>query len=86
MEELAHQTDTKSKQNFKVWYDRTAHLRSFKEGDLVLVLMPDAQDKLSARWQGPYSIMKQVSPASYELGMADHCKRKRQCHVNMIAP
>ena len=29
--ELEHQTDTKSKQNSKVWYDRTAHLRSFKE-------------------------------------------------------
>ena len=40
MGELAYHTDAKSKQNSKVWYDRTAHL--FKEG--VLVLMPDSQD------------------------------------------
>ena len=67
MGELAHHTDTNSKQNSKVWYDRTSHLRSFKEGGLVLVLMPDAQDKLSAHWQDPYSITKQVSSVSYEL-------------------
>ena len=48
--------------------------------------MPYAQDKLSAHWQGPYSIMKQVSPVPYELDMADHHKRKRQFHVNIIAP
>ena len=48
--------------------------------------MTDTQDKLSAHWQGPHSIMKQVSPVSCELDMADHRKRKRQFHVNMIAP
>ena len=53
----------------KVWYDRDARSRSFAEGDQVLVLLPVGSDKLSAQWQGPYNVLKQVSPVSYCIDM-----------------
>ena len=44
----------------KAWYDREARDCSFQPGEEVLVLLPTTAAKLTAQWQGPYSIVKAV--------------------------
>ena len=68
----------------KRWYDRNARQREFKVGDNVLVLLPTATNKLLAKWQGPYPVMRKVGPVTYEINMFDHVKKKRILHVNML--
>ena len=43
-------------------------------------------DKLAAQWQGPYSVIEQVSPVTYVIDMSVKKKRKRNLHVNMLKP
>ena len=50
----------------------------------MLVLLPSVTNKLLAQWQGPYPVMKQVTPVTYEVDMYDHKKRKSTLHVNML--
>ena len=84
MGSIARESEETAKIKTKVWYDRDARSRSFTEGDQVLVLLPVGSDKLSAQWQGPYTVLKQVSPVSYCIDMHDKRKRQRQFHVNML--
>ena len=50
----------------------------------MLVLLPTSQEKLSARWQGPYTVLKRVGQVDYLVDMHDHQKRRRILHVNML--
>ena len=68
----------------KQWYDRNTQSRSFQPGDQVLVLLPILTRKLLAKWQGPYPVLRRVGRVNYEVDMADHRKRKRIFHVNML--
>lgn len=81
---IATAAEEMAKSKTKVWYDRGARSRSLTEGDQVLVLLPVGSDKLSAQWQGPYTVLKKVSPVSYCIDMHDKKKRRRQFHVNML--
>ena len=54
MSELVRETLAKAQLYQKTWYDKGVHLREFKMGDLVLVLLPTSSSKLLAQWQGPY--------------------------------
>ena len=49
----------------KKWYDRNARGRCFTAGDQVLVLLPSSTSKLTARWQGPYQVVKRVGEVNY---------------------
>ena len=55
----------------KVWYDRNARQRTFVVGEQVLVLFPAQKDKLLAEWQGPYTIHKRITDATYEIFMPE---------------
>ena len=68
----------------KQWYDRNTQSRSFQPGDQVLVLLPTLTSKLLAQWQGPYPVLRRVGRVNYEVDMADHRKRKRIFHVNVL--
>ena len=50
----------------------------------MLVLLPTSTSKLLAQWQGPYPVLRRVGRVNYEVDMADHRKRKRIFHVNML--
>ncbi len=69
-----------------MWYDRSARDRDLAVGSQVLVLLPTSKQKLSAQWQGPYSIIKKINSVSYEVGMHDKAMSKRRFHVNMLQP
>ena len=74
----------KAQRQQKAWYDKNARNRSFETGDQALILLPVPTNKLMAQWQGPYSILRQVGPVTYEVDMFDRRKRRRILHVNML--
>ena len=68
----------------KTWYDKGARERSFQPGDQVLVLLPTTAAKLTAQWQGPYTVVEQVGKVNYKLKMPDRRKKTAIFHVNML--
>ena len=74
MSELARENFQKSQVKQKTWYDCKAREQSFDKGDKVLVLLPSSTNKLSAEWQGPYSIERKVGKVDYEVNMGDRRK------------
>lgn len=75
MSELVEQNMSRSQNQQKAWYDRTARTRRFEPGDKVFVLLPTSTNKLLAQWEGPYDILRKVGRVTYEVDMVD--KRKR---------
>ena len=53
-------------------------------GDHVLVLLPTATNRLLAKCQGPYPVLRKLGPVTYEVNMFDHLNRRRIFHVNML--
>ena len=50
----------------------------------MLIILPTTNEKLSARWQGPYQVLKRVGKVDYLVDMHDHRKRRRVLHVNLL--
>ena len=48
-------------------YNMGAQLRIFRPGDLVLVLVPTAECKFLAKWQGPYEVVERVGEVNYRV-------------------
>ncbi len=65
-------------------YDRKTVQRHFKEGDQVLVLLPVLGSALSARFSGPYEVLRKMSDTDYVIRTPDRRKKSRVCHVNML--
>ena len=80
MSEIVQENISKAQRYQKKWYDKNAREREFKEGDLVLVLLPTSTNKLLARWKGPYTILKQIGKVNYMEDMHDHRKIKINVH------
>ncbi len=68
----------------KSHFDRKSVLRDFKEGDQLLVLLPVVGSALSARFSGPYEVLKKLSNTDYVIRTPDRRKKSRVCHVNML--
>ena len=84
MVELVNDNVVKAQKEQKRWYDRNARERRFQVGDQVVVLLPTSTNKLLAQWQGPYPVLRRVSPVTYEVNIYDKRKRHRIFHVNML--
>ena len=50
-------------------YNRGAQLRTFQPGDLVLVLVPTAECRFLAKWQGPYEVVERVGEAEADTAV-----------------
>lgn len=55
----------------KLWYDKNAVKREFKEGDLVLVLAVARPNKLSVQWIGPGKIKSRISETNYVVELPE---------------
>jgi transposase InsO family protein len=53
------------------YYNLRSSCKKYKEGDRVVVLIPDSTNKLYARWQGPAKIVREVRPHSFLVEMED---------------
>ncbi|XP_064463444.1 uncharacterized protein LOC135374410 [Ornithodoros turicata] len=70
----------------KAYYDRNARLRSYKEGDKVMVLRPARQNKLQVHWEGPVEVVNKLSETNYIIKMTGRRKELRIYHTNLIEP
>ncbi|KAL3997082.1 hypothetical protein ACER0C_009738 [Sarotherodon galilaeus] len=68
----------------KTWYDQQARQREFQPGQKVLLLLPSANSKLLAKWQGPYTVLRRMGPVTYEIHHPEKKKLKQTYHVNLL--
>ncbi len=81
---LAQEKLKLSQVGMKTWYDRKARIRTFKPGDLVLLLLPIQGQPLCAKYSGPYEVAKKLSNVNYMVKTPDRRKGQQLCHVNMM--
>lgn len=64
------------------YYNLRSSCKKFKEGDQVVVFIPNSTNKLFARWKGPSKIVKEVRPHSFLVEMEDGSTK--HIHQNKI--
>ena len=78
----AHLERTQGKQ--KEVYDRHAKPRELKVGDQVLILLPTSDNKLLAKWQGPFRVLERVTPVTYRLEIPGRRGGEQIYHINLL--
>ncbi|XP_047219374.1 uncharacterized protein LOC124867136 [Girardinichthys multiradiatus] len=84
MTALAQECMRTAQQTQKRWYDQKSRERVLKPGQQVLLLLPTSDNKLLAKWHGPYEVTRQVGKVTYELFMPDRVKKHQTFHVNLL--
>ena len=82
--EIAGENDRKGKAAMKRQYDQKAKPREFEVGGLVLVRKPDLQGKLEDVWDGPFEIIRRISPVTYEMAVPSRRSKRMVVHVNSL--
>jgi len=82
--EMARKQDEKTKKAMKRQFDRGARMREFEPGQMVLVRKPDLQGSLEDSWDGPYEVLRKISPVTYELSVLSRCSRRMVVHINSL--
>ena len=66
----------------KAQYDTATTVRELKSGDEALVLLPTNQNKLFAKWQAPFQVLRKCDDRNnYELQVGN---RKAILHLNSL--
>lgn len=81
---LVHKHLERVQQRHKTWYDQAAREWSFEVGQKVLLLLPTVENKLLAKWQGPYTVLRKLGPTTYEIEMPERRKPKQTFHINLL--
>ena len=84
MSEIVSDREKKAKKDMKHFYDRSAKMKNFVEGEMVLVRKPGLHSKLGDSWEGPYQIVKQISPVTYKIQVPGGAHRSGVLHCNML--
>jgi hypothetical protein len=79
-----HSRQAEAQVESKLWYDKKARAKEFKEGELVLVLLPQPGKPLNMKYVGPYKVLKQTTPVDYLIEFPEGRKPYRVIHVNLI--
>ena len=59
-------------------------MRVLKPDDQVLVLLPTTQNKLLAKWQGPYKVVRRMEKVNYEVDIPGARSRKKVYHISLL--
>lgn len=65
-------------------YDLKARYREFRPGQQVLIFLPLQGQPLSAKFSGPYQVLKKISDTTYVVATPDRRRTQRLCHVNSM--
>ncbi|XP_035988756.1 uncharacterized protein LOC118561082 [Fundulus heteroclitus] len=84
MSELAQQHMAEAQKYQKTWYDRSARHRTFSPGQKVLVMLPSCDNKLLAKWQGPFQVVKQLGHTTYQVAIPGKRHSNKVLHVNLL--
>ncbi|KAJ1109843.1 hypothetical protein NDU88_007201 [Pleurodeles waltl] len=82
--EEAHTALRAAQQKQKQSYDTHSAVRTLAVGDKALVLLPSTDNKLLARWQGPFEVTAQINPTTYKLSMSQNGGREQIYHINLL--
>lgn len=82
--DLARKFLKNAQSEMKDRFDRHAVARSFQPDDKVVVLLPIPGSALSARFTGPYSIVRKLSDTDYVICTPERRRKTRVCHINML--
>ncbi|KAJ1207365.1 hypothetical protein NDU88_002756 [Pleurodeles waltl] len=74
--------DAQEKQNRN--FDKTSGYRTLDIGQKVLVLLSTTENKLLAHWQGPFTVLEQVTPVSYKVEIPN--RKEQTYHINLLKP
>jgi hypothetical protein len=84
MTELVRSNMEQAQSQQKTWYDKSARKRILQPGQKVLLLLPTSENKLLAKWQGPYEVVRKMGPVTYEINLPGRRKPRRTFHVNLL--
>ena len=59
-------------------------MRVLKPNDQVLVLLPTTHNKLLAKWQGPYKVIRRMGKVTYKIDIPGARSRKKVYHINLL--
>ena len=66
---------------FTVWFDRGAVEDPLRVDDQVLCMLPMGESGLTAKWEGPYTVIEVLGPLSY---LIDKPTNGRRVHRNAL--
>ena len=84
MTELVWTNMEQAQSQQKTWYDKSARQRILQPGQKVLLLLPTSENKLLARWQGPYEVVWKMGPVTYKIDLPGRRKPRQTFHVNFL--
>ncbi|KAJ1085947.1 hypothetical protein NDU88_006071 [Pleurodeles waltl] len=70
----------------KAHYDLGTKIRDLPIDKKVLILLPTTEIKLLARWQGPYTVIEQVTPVTHRIEIPAGANKSQICHNNLLKP
>ena len=84
MAEVVSDREMRAKTEMKKYYDRSAKMKSFSVGQMVLVRKPGLHAKFGDFWEGPYQVEARISPVTYKVQVPGKPKLCRVLHCNML--
>ena len=84
--EVAKQHLKSSQKRMKSWYDQNTTNRSFLVGDKVVAFLPVKGQPLSAKFSGPFEVVKRVGNVNYVIKTPGRRKSEQLCHINALKP
>ena len=79
--EIATEHTKQARQSAKYYYDKHSSDRNLEPDEEVLLLRHATENKLLARWEGPFKILRKLSNVNYEI---DTDKGKKVYHINLL--
>ena len=84
IQEIARENLRGAQSKMKYNFDKRAKIREFKPRDLVLMFLPVKKAPLTAKYQGPFEVVKRVGRSNYILSTPGRRKRTRLVHANLM--
>ena len=78
---VARESLERASQTQKRHFDRRAKPRFFTEGEEVLLLLPEKNNKLQMSWRGPYRVVQRVNSCDYLVSVRGNAKLY---HANLL--
>lgn len=82
--ELAMQKLQRTQGRIKSQYDQRAEAREFCPGDRVRALLPIVDSPFQAKYNGPFSVIRQVTDLNYLIATPGCRRATKLCHVNVL--
>jgi len=80
--DMAHDKLRRNQVCQKRHFDYRAKERTFKRGDLVLILLPTSDNKLLMQWKGPFEVVEHIEAGhNYRIKLAN---REKIFHTNLL--